>query len=260
MRSVAVLLTKVSDYGMDPAGGWSETDSQQFIEDGHIVTPARDEIAHTILRLLPAERDEPFLAVELGVGTGWLSEAVLERFPNARILGLDRSPTMLRQTERTLQRFAGRVELRPFRLEDPSWLQGLEGGVRCFLSCLVIHHLDGPGKERLYVDLFQRLEPGGGLLIADLVAPTSERERSYLAQAWEDEVRRQSLVFSGSLDAYERFLADRANCYRYPDPMDMPSAIPDHLRWLEAADFTGANVFWERGGHAIYGGYKSGME
>ena len=38
--------------------------------------------------------------------------------------------------------------------------------------------------------------------------------------------------------------------------MDMPSAIPEHIDWLTAAGFVGTNVFWERAGHAVYGGYK----
>src|SRR5947209_19864693 len=92
---------------------WREADSQRFIELGQIYTPARDEIRETILDLIPAEQDEPFLAVELGVGGGWLSEAILERFPAARVMGLDGSPTMLRETEARLQRFAGR-----FRSEE----------------------------------------------------------------------------------------------------------------------------------------------
>jgi len=63
-----------NDTGMP----WSEADSRQFIERGRVHIPARDEIQETILELLPAERDEPFLAVELGVGGGWLCAAILE--------------------------------------------------------------------------------------------------------------------------------------------------------------------------------------
>lgn len=37
--------------------------------------------------------------------------------------------------------------------------------------------------------------------------------------------------------------------------MDMPSTVRQHIEWLERADFDGVDVFWERAGHAIYGGY-----
>jgi len=242
----------------DTAMPWSEADSRHFIERGRVHIPARDEIQETILELLPAERDEPFLAVELGVGGGWLCAAILERFPAARVLGLDGSPTMLRETEARLAPFAGRFELRPFRLEDRSWLAGVghHGHARLFVSSLVIHHLDTAGKRQLYRDLYDHLEDGGAALIADLMAPRSERERRYMARQWDAEVERQSLTLNGSRDAYQEFVDDHANWYTYPDPMDRPSTVPEHLAWLEDAGFAGANIFWERAGHAVYGGYK----
>ncbi len=243
--------------------GWSESDSAQFIELGRVYTPTRDEIQQTILDLIPAERDDAFLTVELGVGGGWLSAAILERFPYARILGLDGSPTMLRETDARLQPFAGRYELREFKLEDASWLDrigaessGTSGPVRCFVSSLVVHHLDGDGKRVLYQRLHERLEAGGALLFADLLAPGSEWERRFMARQWDVEVRRQSLEMTGSLETYQRFFDDHWNLYDYPDPMDMPSTAPEHLRWLTEAGFIGASVFWARAGHAVYGGYK----
>lgn len=235
---------------------WSEEDSTRFIELGRVYTPARDAIQEAILGLIPAERDEPFLAVELGVGAGWLSAAILERFPAARIVGLDGSPAMLRETEARLEPFGGRFELRTFRLEDRSWLDGIREDVRCFVSSLVIHHLDAEGKRALYRDLYGHLAPAGAVLIADLVAPRSEWERRYMAGQWDAEVKRQSQEITGSLATYQQFVDDRWNWYDYPDPMDMPSSVPEHLQWLAEAGFTGANVFWERAGHAVYGGYK----
>jgi tRNA (cmo5U34)-methyltransferase len=237
--------------------GWSEDHSRHFIELGRVYTPSRDEIRDVMLSLIPAAIDEPFLAVELGVGGGWLSAAILERFPRARVLGLDGSPTMLRETAQLLAPFGVRFELRPFQLEDRSWLAAIGQDVRCFVSSLVIHHLDGHGKQQLYRDLFAHLDVGGGAILADLVAPRGEWERRSMARAWEAEVQRQSLAFTGSLDTYQQFVDDRWNLYEYPDPMDMPSTVPEHLQWLTEAGFGGANLFWLRAGHAVYGGYKA---
>ena len=69
-------------------------------------------------------------------------------------------------------------------------------------------------------------------------------------------MERQSRAFIGNLDAYQQFVDDRWNLYGYPDPMDMPSTVPEHLEWLEQAGFVGADLFWLRAGHAVYGGYK----
>ena len=246
-------MTQHSDLSKMP---WSEETSQQFIEQGQIHIPQRNEIQDTLLDLIPAEPDEPFLAVELGIGSGWLCEAILTRFPAASMVGLDGSPTMLRASEARLRPFAGRFEARQFRLEDRSWLATLPSPARCFVSSLAIHHLDGAGKQALYRDVYAQLDPHGGLLIADLVAPRSERERRYMAQGWNAEVKRQSLSFTGNLDVYQQFVDERYNWFDYPDPMDMPSTIPEHLEWLTQAGFIGADVFWARAGHAVYGAYK----
>ncbi|HET9110694.1 MAG TPA: class I SAM-dependent methyltransferase [Ktedonobacterales bacterium] len=254
---------------MDASDGasraWSERDSAQFIELGRIFTPARDDIQRTILDLMPFARDEAFVAVELGVGAGWLSAALLKRFPAARVIGFDGSPAMLHETETRLSPFAGRYALRPFQLEDPAWqaeaaqLAG-SAGVRCVVSSLVIHHLDGAGKRALYRDLHRLLAPDGAVLIADLVAPRSAWERSYLARQWDEEVERQSRALAGSLQPYQQFCDEHWNWYTYPDPMDKPSTIPEHIAWLSGAGFTGANIFWERAGHAVYGGYRAARE
>lgn len=241
-----------------PAGGWQEADSELFLDRGRIYTPRRDEIANVLLDLVPAEPAEPFLGVDIGAGHGWLSEAVLARFPQSRMLALDGSATMLDAARQRLAPFGERVEFRGFRLEDDAWIVALPSGIRCFLSSLVIHHLDGDGKRALFGRLLERLEPGGALLVADIAEPTSEWGRRHMARAWDEEVQRQSHEFTGSLDVYDRFVGDRWNAFTYPDTsgVDRPSTLPDQLRWLDEAGYHGVDAFWARAGHAVFGGYQ----
>ena len=90
------------------------------MEFGRAIVPGREEIERTLLDLLPAEPDEPFVAVEIGTGVGWLSAALLGRFPKARVMGFDGSPEMLQAAGELLAPYGARVELRPFRLEEPA--------------------------------------------------------------------------------------------------------------------------------------------
>lgn len=238
--------------------GWSESASEEFLDVGRMLIPARDEIEQVFLGLISAEPDVSFTAVDIGCGGGWLSAAVLRSFPNARVIGLDGSDAMLRQAGETLAPYIGRFELRRFQLEEEGWLASLGTTVDCFVSSLVIHHLDGPGKQRLFRQLHGALEPRGALLIADLLQPTSEIERRYMARSWEAEVRRQSLEIGGDLRAYQYFVDSEWNYYDYPDPFDKPSPLPDQLDWLRGAGFIGVDAFWVKAGHAVYGGYRAG--
>lgn len=239
----------------DAGGAWGEDESRVFVEYGRAMVPGREEIERTILDLVPAEPDEPFLGAEIGTGAGWLSEAVLLEFPKARIIGLDGSLEMLKMATDRLTPYGDRAELRRFRLEEPSWTDGLPP-VRVFLSSLVLHHLDGAGKRDLFGRLFDRLEPGGALLFADVMEPRTERARRHFAAAWEEEIRRRSVVFHGDGRAHEFFVRERWNIYHHPDPGDKPSTLLEQLRWMEGAGFEGVDVFWARAGHALLGGYR----
>jgi tRNA (cmo5U34)-methyltransferase len=247
-------MDKGTNRAKDAPESWDEDESKAFAEFGRAMVPGRKEIERTFLDLIPAEADEPFTAVEIGTGTGWLSAAVLRAFTRARILGLDGSPEMLDAAEGQLAPYGQRAELRLFRLEDPSWLERLPE-VRVFLSCLVLHHLDGSGKRDLFARLFDRLEPGGALLLADLMEPRTERARRHFAAAWEEEIRHRSLEIHGDGRAYEFFVREEWNIYDHPDPMDKPSTLPEQLWWMEEAGFEGVDVFWARVGHALLGGY-----
>ena len=249
-------MDKGASHAKDAPESWGEDESEAFVEYGRAMVPGRQEIERTFLDLIPAEADEPFTAVEIGTGAGWLSAAVLRAFPKARILGLDGSPEMLETAEEQLAPYGARAELRPFRLEEPSWVDGLPP-VRVFLSSLVLHHLDGGGKRELFARLFDRLEPGGALLFADLMEPRTERARRHFAAVWEEEISHRSVEIHGDGRAHEFFVREKWNIYDHPDPMDKPSTLPDQLRWMEEAGFEGVDVFWARAGHALLGGYRS---
>src|SRR5215469_18428364 len=158
---------------------WQESDSKVFADLGRIYTPNRDEIEATILQLIPARPDERFWCVDVGAGEGWLSQRVLQRFNGAQVIALDGSPTMLARARERLAPYGQRAVVREFKLESDAWIAPLPGGVRCFLSSIVLHHLDPEARWTLFRNLYRRLEPGGALLMADLIAPSSEAERDY---------------------------------------------------------------------------------
>lgn len=236
---------------------WAEDDSEAFIRYGDIITPSRAEQLAMLTALIPARPDKPFLAVDLGCGAGGLSAAILERFPAARVLALDGSPRMLAEAERTLSRFGDRWTTGEFDLRQRDWLATLPGPVRCFVSSLVIHHLDGPGKQQLFKDLYARLEPGGALLILDLVEPANRYAQVAYAEAWDAAVREQAATVPEG-EAIYRFFQDGWNHYVDPDvEFDKPSKLFEQLDWLRAAGFTDVDCFWLRAGHALYGGYRA---
>jgi tRNA (cmo5U34)-methyltransferase len=238
------------------APGWTERDSRAFIDDGAVFVPSRDEQIATLVDLIPARSAERFSVVELGAGAGVLARAVLEAFPRCRYVALDGSATMRARLARTLARYEGRVEIRPFDLAAADWRAALSSRVRCVLASLVVHHLPAAAKRRLFGDLARRLAPGGALLLADIVEPAGPAAREAFARQWDELARRQSRALTGGLAAYERFRRERWNFYRgTPDGYDQPSRLDDQLRWLRQAGFATVDCVWMRAGHAVFGGW-----
>jgi tRNA (cmo5U34)-methyltransferase len=101
--------------------------------------------------------------LELGVGTGETARRVLERHPDAALVGVDSSPEMLAHARERLPE----ADLRLARLEDPL----PAGPFDLVVSALAVHHLDGPGKADLFRRVAAVLAPGGRFVIGDLVVP-----------------------------------------------------------------------------------------
>jgi len=243
-----------------PQGQWSETTSNLFLNVAEIFVPARAEQVSTLLQLVPAQANETFTVVELGAGDGTLVEAVLENFSHCHYMALDGSEAMRTRLQQRLARFGQRLEIRPFELGATDWRTQLPEQVRCVLSSLCVHHLDASGKRQLFHDMFKRLEPGGVLLLADLVQPPNQHVADFFAHQYDKIVREQSLELRGDLSGYEEFQQAQWNFFRYdygkPNLTDHPSLLGDQLRWLQEVLFSVVDCYWMRAGHAIYGGYK----
>ena len=133
--------------------------------------------------------------LELGTGTGETARRVLDRHPDARLIGIDASPGMVEVARASLP--SDRVDLLVGRLEDPL----PEGSFDLVVSALAVHHLEGTGKAELFRRIAGRLDPAGRFVLADVVEPV---DPSYVVTVIDPEV-------------------------------DHPSKLDDQLTWLEAA-------------------------
>ncbi len=234
---------------------WSEGDSEIFIDLGEIFVPRRAEQMAALLDLIPARADEQFTIVELASGEGALAQAILERFQVCHYIAFDGSAVM-----RHLTQFSERLEIRPFELAEREWRTTLPSPLRCVVSSLSIHHLFDEEKQQLFRELAEHLEPGGALLVADIIKPATQQIADLFAQQYDDIVRKQSLIMRGDLSGFEQFQQLKWNYflhdYHSVDTNDHPSCLSDQLRWLREASFSVVDCFWMQAGHAVYGGYK----
>jgi hypothetical protein len=94
-------------------------------------------------------------------------------------------------------------------------------------------------------------------LIADVVQAQRSEQLDLYADTYDAIVLAQSLLRTGSEDAYEVFSDRKWNIFRYSLPADeYPCPLIDSLSWLRSTGFEGVDCFWLRTGFAIFGGYK----
>ena len=77
---------------MGGARHWDENNSRSFLDYGRYFVPERERQIGIIADLIPPVQGG--LLVELCSGEGLLSRALLQRFPDCRVLALDGSPSV----------------------------------------------------------------------------------------------------------------------------------------------------------------------
>ncbi len=123
----------------------------------HILSNPHVDWGERVLARLPLRGDETVL--DAGCGTGRLTARLLERLPNGKVFGFDRSANMLAEAEANLRpRFGDRVTFLQGDLLDLD----LPEPVDAIFSTATFHWvLD---HDALFARLFAALKPGGMLV------------------------------------------------------------------------------------------------
>jgi trans-aconitate methyltransferase len=123
----------------------------------HRVSNPQFEWGTVVLDRLPLRGDE--LVLDIGCGTGRLTEKLLHRLPRGRVLAIDLSSNMLQVARDYLKpSFETRIQL---AMADAAWLPLSECADAIFSTATFHWVLDHP---RLFRSLHRALKPGGRLV------------------------------------------------------------------------------------------------
>jgi len=124
-------------------------------------------------------RVQPSRVLDLGAGTGALSEAILEQSATATVELLDLDEEMLAQARVRLKRFGERARYRRQSFLDP--LPECDA----VAASLALHHVPAmTEKTLLYRRILEALPPCGVLVNADVTMPAGEPRRSEDYAKW----------------------------------------------------------------------------
>jgi len=149
-------------------------------------------LAERCLELLEPALVDGGLLVDATLGMGGHAELVLERIPEARVVGIDRDPVAVRLAGERLVRFGPRFRAIHGTYDQIADVVRPEGGARGVLMDLGVSSLQLDEVERGFsysreAPLDMRMDPTSGVTAADLVANASEDELHRLLRDYGEE-------------------------------------------------------------------------
>ncbi len=204
------------------------------------LVPGFDSFYGAALESVPFGRDEEIRVLDLGAGTGLLSEMVAGRFPRSRVTLVDLSVEMLRMARRRFAGDSGRFE---FRFMDHA-RKPLPRGYDLVVSALSIHHLTHGDKKELFEKVHGSLVNGGRFVNADQVLGETPEEEARYRDWWLRRVREAGISEEDLAAALARMKADRN------------ATLEAQMAWLREAGFEAVDCFYKDRRFAVYGGRK----
>jgi len=200
--------------------------------------PYYHEQHQVMLDMIDFPSNAAIKVLDLGCGTGVLSYLVLKNFKQAHLVAFDFAENMLRACKNNLSAYQDRVEFQQgdFAVDD------IGSDYDLVISGLAIHHLDAEGKQLLFKNLFSKMNPGGILLIREIVQGANTQLTKQYEKLW-----RKFINDNGENENYwfAKHLEE-----------DIPDSVENQTRWLAESGFVDIGCHFRYLNFAVFGGSK----
>jgi tRNA (cmo5U34)-methyltransferase len=212
-----------------------EEEAKEFDVIIQKLIPNYNEMINALVSIIPFSKEKIFSMADLGCGTGTVSRAVKDMFPNVAVTCVDIAGKML---DIAKEKVGGNVkciqaDLNVFDFEEKYDL---------IVSSLALHHLEkDDDKMRSYRKIYSALNENGIFVNADVVLGSSERLQTVYMEKW--------LEFMAKNVSEEEIMTKWLPAYRAED---RPAKLITHLDMLRECGFSAVDVVYKYYNYAVY--------
>lgn len=166
--------------------------------------------------------------LDLGAGTGILTQLLHNKHPQSEITLVDISNQMLTIAKNKFK------NIKHFKyIEDDYLKMNFNDNYDIIISSLSIHHLEDDEKYQLYEKIFKHLNNGGIFINADEVkGPTKVTEQIY-------KNKETDYLFEQNLSN------NQIDEILYRRTLDKPATLHDNIQWLINIGYSNVDVFYK---------------
>lgn len=219
-----------------------DRDAASYDRDRRCLIPCYDDFYNIAIEVIPFNHDRELRVLDLGAGTGLLSDSIAKRYSRAQLTLVDISTAML---DIAKQRFGKNDNARVTFHTIDYGTAPLPGTYDLVVSALSIHHLTDALKQSLFKKIYRCLEPGGLFINADQLRGENHLAEKLYQQVWRRKVL-ETGISAASLAAAEKRMQE-----------DKTSPLSTQLLWLKRAGFIDITSWYQYYGFGIYSGTKS---
>jgi SAM-dependent methyltransferase len=179
--------------------------------------------------------------IDLGIGTGALTQACLATAPEATVWGIDADDAMASVARQRLGRLASRVAI-----AQGNFTKTPLPRADAIVASYALHHIRSRGaKQRFYRRCRRALRPGGVLVSGDCLPASTPRGQARDFEVWMRHLTRTFGTRAKARQVYESWSNE-----------DVYMPLRDEVRMLERAGFV-VEVPWRRSPFAVIIGVVS---
>lgn len=215
-------------------------EAEAFDEQVQKNIPCYNEMLTALINAIPDKNKNPKI-LDLGCGTGNITQKALTRFPDAEVTCLDLSENMIEIAKDKLSDYE-KIE---YIVGDFTQMQ-IETKYDVILSSLALHHIpNDEEKESMYKDIYEALEKDGVFYNADVIKANSNYNEEL-----NNKIAIREMKENGVTD--EEITEHKGK----RDANDIPTTLINHIKMLENVGFEEIDVIWKHYSNAVYGGTK----